>query len=382
MPPEILVLDEDASTRHWLKSILERENYVVRTAERGAAAQEQIARARPDLLVMDVVLSDIDGLEFLRRLRRDPSLRDLRVIVLSLKASPDDMIAGLAAGADDYIAKRPGANVDLTSKVRVLLSFPRSGGPTLRGTGGEVFAFCSAKGGTGTTSVCINTAYALTQLEPDAKVLVVDLVLPIGTMGAAVGYETDRTISQLTQEVQGRIERGLVEKYVSPPTRWGFHVLLAAQNPQEASHLEAGQIVPLFNTLRSMYDYVFADFGRALSRVSLPVMQTAQRIILILGSDVNNVKLSKALLDYFQGIGISRNRLLLISNRTVGRVRISKEEIEQQLGLALAGTIPFESEHMSLAINAGVPFAAKFPEQAASVAFTDVARLLLDRKQS
>ncbi len=382
MPPEILILDEDLATRNWLKSILEREHYVVKTAERAAAAQEQMARERPDILVMDVALSDTDGLEFLRQLRRDPELRDLRVIVLSLKAGPDDMIAGLAAGADEYIAKRPGANVDLISKIRVLLSFPRASGPAVGGADGDVFAFCSAKGGTGTTSVCINAAYALAQAEPNAKVLVVDLVLPIGTIGAAVGYESDRTIAQLTQEVRGRIDRALVDKYVSPPTRWGFHVLLSTQNPQEASHLEAGQIVPLFDTLRTMYDYIFADFGRTLSRVSLPVMQTAQRIVLILGSDVNNVKLSKAMLEYFQAVGIPRDRLLLIANRTVGRVWISREDIEQQSGLKLAGTIPYESEHMSLAINAGVPFMAKFPERAASIAFTDLARLLPAPKQT
>jgi DNA-binding response OmpR family regulator len=379
MSAKILIVDDDLVTRNWLKSVLERENYAVTMAERGQAALDQIARERPDLLVMDIVLADMAGLELLRRLRQDPASQDLRVIVLSRKASSDDMVAGLSAGADDYLAKRPGADVDLVSKIRVLLAMPKASSGAPPAPNGQVFAFCSGKGGTGTTSVCVNAAYAMTRLEPNAQVLLVDMVLPVGTVGSSVGYESERTIAQLTQ-VQGEMDRALVDRYVSPPTRWGFRVLLSTQDPHEATQLEVSQIVPLFDTLRTMYDYVFADFGRTLSRVSLPVMRTAKRIVLILGSDVNNVKLSRSMLDHFESLGISRDRLLLIANRTVGRVWISKEEIERELSLSLAGLIPYEQEHMTLAINAGVPFAAKFPERTASIAFADLARLLRQRQ--
>ncbi len=379
MSAKILIVEGDSVTRSWLQGRLERENYAVSTAERGQAALDQITREQPDLIVMDVVLADMDGLQLLRRLRQDPALKELRVIVLSRKASPDDMVAGLSAGADDYLAKRPGADVDLVSKIRVQLAMPRAASTAAPARSGRVFAFCSGKGGTGTTSVCVNAAYAMTRLEPNAQVLLVDMVLPVGTVGSSVGYESEKTIAQLTQ-VQGEMDRALVDQYVSPPTRWGFRVLLSTQDPHEATQLEARQIVPLFDTLRTMYDYVFADFGRTLSRISLPVMRTAQRVVLILGSDVNNVKLSRSMLDYFESLGISRDRLLLIANRTVGRVWISKEEIEQELALSLAGTIPHETEHMTLAINAGMPFMAKFPERTASIAFSDLARLLQKRE--
>lgn len=380
MSSKILIVDGDSVTRSWLQGLLERENYAVSTAERGQAALDQITHEQPDLIVMDIAFGDMDGLQLLRRLRQDPALNNLRVIVLSRKASPDDMVAGLSAGADDYLAKRPGADADLISKIRVLLAVPRTGGSAAPSAPtGRVFAFCSGKGGTGTTSVCVNAAYAMTRLEPNAQVLLVDMVLPVGTVGSSVGYESEKTIAQLTQ-VQGEMDRELVDRYVSPPTRWGFRVLLSTQDPHEATQLEARQIVPLFDTLRTMYDYVFADFGRTLSRISLPVMRTAQRVVLILGSEVNNVKLGKSMLDYFESLSISRDRMRLIANRTVGRVWISKEEIEQELGLPLAGTIPYEQEHMTLAINAGMPFAAKFPERTASIAFADLARLLQKRE--
>src|SRR3990172_8501799 len=105
MPAKILVVDDDSVTLAWLKAVLEREGYGVSTATRGAAALEQIARDKPDLVVLDRMLPDIDGLEILRRLRQDPATRDLWVVFLSVKDRPEDIVSGLRSGADDYVPK-------------------------------------------------------------------------------------------------------------------------------------------------------------------------------------------------------------------------------------------------------------------------------------
>ena len=384
MSAKILVVDDDSVTLAWLKAVLEREGYAVSTSTRGAAALEQIARDKPDLVVLDRMLPDIDGLEILRRLRQDPATRDLWVVFLSVKDRPEDIVSGLRSGADDYVPKRPGADVELTSKIRGLLAMDRRPAastlpaPTLA-AGGKIFSFCSAKGGTGTTSVCVNICYALAQQDPRADVLLVDMVFPTGTVGQSIGYESRETVARLTQQIKGKLDRATVEKYVSPVQRWGFRVLLGASDPQEATTLDVSQIVPLFDTLRTMYDYVFVDFGRNLSRISLPIIQASHNIVIILTSDINTVKMTRLTLDYLESLGVSKNQLILINNRTIGRAWISKEETESALKLPLSGTIPNEAEYMTMAINAAVPFVAKFPENAASLMFADFARLLRER---
>ena len=382
MPAKILVVDDDSVTLAWLKAVLEREGYAVSTATRGAAALEQIARDKPDLVVLDRMLPDIDGLEILRHLRQDPATRDLWVVFLSVKDRPEDIVSGLRSGADDYVPKRPGADVELTSKIRGLLTMNRQSlaeTAPAPATLGKIFSFCSAKGGTGTTSVCVNIAYALAQQDPRADVLLVDMVFPSGTVGQSIGYESRETVARFTQQVKGKPDRATVEKYVSPVQRWGFRVLLGASDPQEATTLDVSQIVPLFDTLRTMYDYVFVDFGRNLSRISLPIIQASHNIVIILTSDINTVKMTRLTLDYLESLGVSKNQLILINNRTIGRAWISKEETESALKLPLSGTIPNEAEYMTMAINAAVPFVAKFPENAASLMFADFARLLRER---
>ena len=76
---------------------------------------------------------------------------------------------------------------------------------------------------------------------------------------------------------------------------------------------------------------------------------------------------------------MDRNRIILIDNRTVGRVWTTTEDIERELKSPLAATVPYVVEYMTLAINASVPFLDKFPEHAAGLVFTDLARMLQAR---
>jgi CheY-like chemotaxis protein/MinD-like ATPase involved in chromosome partitioning or flagellar assembly len=384
MPAKIMLVDDDPVTISWLKSVLEREGYTVETANRGATALQQIAQAPPDLVVLDVVLPDLDGLEILRRLRQDPSLSHLGIIVLSVKDRPQDIAAGLRVGADDYVPKHPGADIELIAKIRGLLAVPKPKAPPPATpihapVRGSIFSFCSPKGGTGTTALCVNTAYALAQLERGAELLVVDMNFPLGTVGQAVGFESRKTVARLSQEAKGHIDRDVAEKYVSLPQKWGFRVLLGANDPQEATGLEVSQVAPLFRTLQTMYDYILVDFGRNLSRISLPIIEISTGIVVILTPDINTVRLTKLVVEYLESLGVAHNQLMLIINRTIGRVSMSREETERELRLKLAGTIPYEMEHFTIASNEGVPFMAKFPDHTASMVFTDLARLLRER---
>jgi pilus assembly protein CpaE len=377
MPLKVLVADGDPVTANWLKSILEREGCTVDTVDSGGAALQNIARNTPDALVLEAVLPDGDGMEIVRQLRQDPLTRSLHIVILSTRGKPEDVESGMSAGADDYLLKRPGADIQLIGKVRALLAQPKKSAPEPEVTHGNIVSFISAKGGAGTTSVCVNTAYALAQQDPDAEVLIVDMVFPMGTVGQSLSLESHKTVVQLTRE--WKIDRGTIEKYVSPRTKWGFRILIGANDPQESADLVVGQIVPLFETLRTMYDNVLVDFGRALSRISLPIIELSERIAVILTPDISTVKGTRLILRHLESLGISLNRVFVINNRTVGRVWTTTEDIERELGVKLDAMVPYTAEYMTMAINAAVPFMERFPDHAASAAFADIAQRLRAR---
>lgn len=380
MPARILVIDSDLATIHWLKTKLTAEGYSIDGVTRGDSALQKIAQDPPDLIVLDLALPDGNGLDLIRRLREDPKLGNLGIIIFSQRAEPNDIVEGLKAGADHYVHKRPGADAELLPTVRACLTRPPKA--TRPPSHGKIISFCSARGGTGTTSVCINTAYALAKLEPRAQIIVVDMVLPIGSVGAALGYETSKTIARMSNEITTSIDHATVERYISPKLRWGFHVAIGAKDPKEATGFDVSQIDTIFEILGVTYDYVLVDLGRTLSRISLPIIENSAAVVVIVTPDISTVKASRIMIEYLEAHNVDRHRILLINNRTVGRVWTTAEDIERELKLPLTITIPYVVEYMTMAINESVPFMEKFPDHAAGMVFTDLARRLQESERA
>ncbi len=377
MPSKVLIIDSDAATTNWLQTRLVAEGYLVETAHRGDLGLKKIAASAPNVVVLDLTLADMGGLEIIRTIRENPLCVDIAIIVLTTRSDPDDIVASLNAGADHYIRKRPGADAELAAKIQVSLNQPKKG-PSAA-TRGKIISFCSAKGGTGTTSVCVNTAYALAKSDPKAQIVLVDMVFPIGSVGSSLGYESHKTVARLSNEAKGKIDRVSVERYVSQKLKWGFHVVLGANDPNEATGIDVSQIRPIFEMLRNSYDYILIDFGRALSRISMPILEISSAIVIIVTPDTNTVKATKQILQYLESHDIELERIVLINNRTVGRVWTTTDDIERELKIPLAATVPFVVEYMTMAINATVPFMEKFPENSACYTFEEIAKLVRER---
>ena len=103
--PRILVVDDEPHIVRLIQVNLERQGYQVETANNGAQALAKIKESRPDLLVSDVMMPEMDGFELLANVRREPSLMDLPVIMLTAKAQDRDVMQGYQTGADMYLTK-------------------------------------------------------------------------------------------------------------------------------------------------------------------------------------------------------------------------------------------------------------------------------------
>lgn len=117
-PVRVLVVDDERSLTDLLKMSLRYEGWDVRTASDGRTAIAAAREFRPDAIVLDIMLPDIDGLEVLKRVRADGS--EVPVLFLTAKDSLDDRIAGLTAGGDDYVTK-PFSLEEVIARLRALI---------------------------------------------------------------------------------------------------------------------------------------------------------------------------------------------------------------------------------------------------------------------
>jgi adenylate cyclase len=119
-PPRILVVDDVADNVEILRMRLSALGYEVAEATDGEQALAKVAEALPDLVLLDIMMPKIDGLEVVRRMKADPTLPFIPVILVTAKASPKDVVAGLDAGGDDYLTK-PIDHGALVARVRAML---------------------------------------------------------------------------------------------------------------------------------------------------------------------------------------------------------------------------------------------------------------------
>ena len=122
----ILAVDDEPNIVRLIQVNLERMGYTVETANNGVQALEKIRANRPDLVVSDVMMPEMDGCELLSSIRRDPALETLPVIMLTAKTQDKDVLSGYSRGADMYLTK-PFNPMELISFVKRILQTSNEG---------------------------------------------------------------------------------------------------------------------------------------------------------------------------------------------------------------------------------------------------------------
>lgn len=132
--PRVLIVDDEQPIRELVRSYLAREGMEVSTADDGLSGLEAVRQLEPDVVVLDLMLPGLDGVEVCRRLR---TFSDAYVMMLTARDEEVDRIVGLSIGADDYMVK-PFSPRELVARVRALLRRPRVGTRSAGAAGLEV----------------------------------------------------------------------------------------------------------------------------------------------------------------------------------------------------------------------------------------------------
>jgi signal transduction histidine kinase len=127
MSGSVLIVDDSAADRTLLRTILGRAGYTIHEVARGKEALGQARRIRPHIIILDVNLPDTSGLEVCRAVRAEREIANVPVLMLTVRHDDSDVVAGLAAGADDYVLKDAPGEI-IVGRVRRLIEFRQMSG--------------------------------------------------------------------------------------------------------------------------------------------------------------------------------------------------------------------------------------------------------------
>lgn len=367
---KVLLIDADVASRNFITRYLHDQKYEVIQAGSGKEGLIYAWRDHPSLAVIDPAIADITGEDLARKLKQDPRTANMPLIALSGDPSAARIKSCLDAGFSEYIVKSGQAMGKLIEAASRLLG---EAGMVVK-QGGLLMVFLSAKGGTGTSSICANIAMNIGQNQPEAHVAVVDMVLPIGSIAPIVGYEGPQNIVTVSDMPLEEVTPDFFREALPELKPWRFTLLAGSPDPESSNHLKAARVGDIVSALKETYDYVLIDIGRSLSRITLPLILHADLNILIVSTDTSTVSLTKTVWQYMKNKGVNPDSVYCILNRAVGLEGLSKPDTEKALELPVKTSVPYLSSNMVLANSQHQPFTQKFPKDTASIVFQETAK--------
>ncbi len=363
MADKILFIDDDIDTLKLVGLMLERQGYEIAVASDGLSGLSKAASEQPDLILLDVMMPDLDGFEVTRRLRADPSLAHIPIIMFTAKTMVDDKVAGFEAGVDDYLTK-PTHPAELTAHVKAVLA--RSA--QARAAGAEkatIVALLGARGGIGTTTLALNVSLLLQRDGHD--VILAEFNPGRGTLAFELNIPNPEGLSNLLKRSLKEIHLRSVESEILSHNV-GIRLLTASPHPRNAELEQAvPQMEAVLDNLASMCTTLILDLGSSLRPYSKPILKLCDRIVIVVEPVYPTNMMALNLLEDLTSDGVSRHKIsLALINRVRTSLQIPWRQVETDLGIELAGIVSPAPEQAHQASQGTMPLVLSNPDSLVS----------------
>ena len=350
---DIVLVDDDRVIQKMVGGFLERTGYQVRKASDGIEALKMVHERVPDLVITDVRMPELNGIELTSRLRGNHRTAGVPILMFSDLGEAHDALAGYAVGADDYLPK-PFELAILEAKVQSLLR--RSAGVSARANRGRVILFAHAKGGVGTTSLAVNMAVLLAA-QSSRPVGLLDLDVEFGDSAVYLNLHPNQTLADLKAAPGALVDEALFEGFVTDSG--SVRLVVGADLPERAELVTLPAIQLAIDRLSATCQYVLIDAPASFSERTLTALDTSDLICLVTSASLPSLKATRGCLDLFDKLGVSADRVRLILNYS------TTHAMDVDTAASVLGRRPDfvvqRSEGLDRAANSGRPLAASDP---------------------
>ncbi|UYN89286.1 MAG: response regulator [Anaerolineales bacterium] len=390
----VLIVDDVAETRENIRKLLQFDAQieVVGASRNGLEGVDLAIETQPDVVLMDINMPDMDGISATEAIRK--KVPHTQIVILSVQGDSNYMRRAMLAGARDFLTKPIDVD-ELTAAIRragrvawnekeKLTSSGFSGqaggaggsGTLLPGDQGHVITVFSPKGGTGKTTLTANLAVSMRQ--QGQTVVAVDGNLQFGDLSFFFNEQGRNNVADLAPRAD-ELDREVVSEVLVHHEASGVHILAAPMRPEQADAVGGEQFGAVVSYLSRMYPYVLVDTGSTLNDLTLAALDAASMVVLLITQDIPSIKNARLFLDLAEGLGISKDQIVLVMNRFDKRRSITAERVRDNFKKEVAAIIPLEEKIVVPAMDRGEPFVLRNSSTPVAKAVADLASMLVTR---
>lgn len=369
MSPKILVIDDHKETLDLVSLVLQKQGYRVSVAHSGQEGLDTADREKPDLILLDVMMPDMNGFTVCKKVRQTDGLSHIPIILLTAKSQADEKWEGFEAGATDYLIKPTNAE-ELHRRVKTILMNHNPSAAAEIADGAEsgessdepferrqMIVFLGARGGCGTTTAALNTAFAHSIAN---KTILVDLDMAQGHVGLYLNQKVTDGLNELAAgsplSLAGQINNNCVT--VSP------NLTILPTKPNIGNELPVLTEAHLPNLVEGLHDSgrtLMVDGGRGIHSGNEAVLERADQIIVCTNPDRVSLASTRQLIKTLDELVLPtcQVQVLLISGEGS---KLPKEKVEKYLNASVIDMLKIPPAKLAAAINSGRPLVIAFPD--------------------
>ncbi len=371
----VYLIDDEPLYQKMLQPVLKKAGHELGYAKTGEEGLANLKAYNPDVVILDLRLTDMTGFEIMERLRRDPYYRNIPVIFVTSQDELDNKLKAFDMGAEDYLIKpfQPeelAARLNILARRREALRLVESATPKNTGETCTMVAVHSLRGGVGCTSLSVNLALAFHEIWMKPTIAV-DTVLTAGQVAMMLnatpaitweyvsGIDKDNPDDEMVQKLAIQDKSGL--SYIASPR---FPISF-----EFFTDLWAGMI----QNYRVDYDFIVVDMPHDFSDPVIKTLDVANHILFVMSPEMASLRAAVCALHIYDRLGYPSENIKIILNNTLQTGSFKQAQIEKALGRPVDMVLPYMPAEVIRAINFGEPFVLSQPDLPISAMIEDMA---------
>ena len=375
MPEKILVVDDDIDTLRLVGLMLQRQGYQIVAANNGHQALSMAQAEKPDIILLDVMMPDMDGYEVCRRLRANTATATIPIIMFTAKSQVDDKVTGFEAGADDYLTK-PTQPRELFAHIKAVLA--RSGSSktrpapvaTVTTERGHVVGILAVKGGLGVSTFTTNLGVSLRN-KTKKNIIIAEYRPGEGSISMDLGYTKPEGMNRiLARKVKEITSNDIDSELVTHSS--GVRLLLSSNQPGDAKYSASPEHFDVITrNLAHMADYIVLDLGVGMNSITDKVIAQCDELVVILEPVPYTIQRTRLLMDELIARGFGEGRVnVVLYNRLRSEFQLSLAQVQEQFKFAITIVFTPAPEVTYQASKSNVPLVLLHPDNLTSQQFS------------